>query len=71
MNTWADEVAEVLEKTDRAEEVNVLSSQSLVSQLEFGQLITADHIYVHDERVEGVTGDREALIVYDYYSGCL
>ena len=37
----------------------------------FGDVVTCDHVYAHSEELEGITGDRDLLVVYDLATGCL
>ena len=37
----------------------------------FGDIVTCDHVYAHSEDLEGITGDRDLLVVYDVGTGCL
>ena len=31
----------------------------------FGDIATRDHVYAHSETMEGITGDKDLLVVYD------
>ena len=35
----------------------------------FGDLVNADHIIAHSDEAMGLTGERDALVVVDRYSG--
>ena len=38
---------------------------------EFGQLVTADHVYAHSEALEGIEHALDLLVIYDCGTGIL
>ena len=37
----------------------------------FGHIVTCDHVYAHSEELEGITGDRDLLVVFDLGTKCI